>query len=65
VAQRAGEMIHEPVLALATGMFAGRLAAVTHAYPTWSYGVQLAAAQFFMTIGCRKARPTRGSASDR
>jgi pyruvate/2-oxoglutarate dehydrogenase complex dihydrolipoamide dehydrogenase (E3) component len=60
VAQRAGEMIHEPVLALATGMFTGRLAAATHAYPTWSYGVQLAAAQFFMTIGGRTARPARG-----
>jgi len=57
VAARAGEMIHEPALAMATGMFTGRLAAATHAYPTWSYGVQLAAAQFFMTIGGRTARP--------
>jgi pyruvate/2-oxoglutarate dehydrogenase complex dihydrolipoamide dehydrogenase (E3) component len=59
VAARAGEMIHEPVLAMATGMFTGRLAAATHAYPTWSSGVQLAAAQFFMTIGGRTARPAR------
>jgi pyruvate/2-oxoglutarate dehydrogenase complex dihydrolipoamide dehydrogenase (E3) component len=57
VAARAGEMIHEPALAMATGMFTGRLAAATHAYPTWSYGLQLAAAQFFMTIGGRSARP--------
>lgn len=57
VAERAGEMIHEPALAMATGMFAGRLATATHAYPTWSYGIQLAAAQFFMEIGGRVARP--------
>ncbi|MGH3737798.1 MAG: dihydrolipoyl dehydrogenase family protein [Micromonosporaceae bacterium] len=59
VAARAGEMIHEPALAMATGMFTGRLAAATHAYPTWSYGIQLAAAQFCMTIGGRKATPAR------
>jgi pyruvate/2-oxoglutarate dehydrogenase complex dihydrolipoamide dehydrogenase (E3) component len=59
VASRAGEMIHEPALAMATRMFAGRLAGTTHAYPTWSYGVQLAAAQFFMTIGGRTARSAR------
>jgi pyruvate/2-oxoglutarate dehydrogenase complex dihydrolipoamide dehydrogenase (E3) component len=57
VAARAGEMIHEPALAIATGMFTGRLAATTHAYPTWSYGLQLAAAQYFMTIDGRSARP--------
>lgn len=57
VAARAGEMIGEPALAMATGMFTGRLAATTHAYPTWSYGIQLAAAQFFMSIGGRTARP--------
>jgi pyruvate/2-oxoglutarate dehydrogenase complex dihydrolipoamide dehydrogenase (E3) component len=56
VAARAGELIHEPALAMATGMFTGRLAATTHAYPTWSYGVQLTAAQFFMTMGGRTAR---------
>lgn len=42
---------------MATGMFTGRLAATTHAYPTWSYAVQLTAAQFFMPIGGRRARP--------
>jgi len=61
VASRAGEMIHEPALAMATGMFTGRLAQATHAYPTWSYGTQLAAAQFFMTIGGRRARPAQPS----
>jgi pyruvate/2-oxoglutarate dehydrogenase complex dihydrolipoamide dehydrogenase (E3) component len=59
VAERGGEMIHEAALAMATGMFAGRLAATTHAYPTWSYAVQVAAAQFFMRIGGRRARPAR------
>ncbi len=59
VASRAGEMIHEPALAMATNMFTGRLAQVTHAYPTWSYGLQLTAAQFFHTIDGRRARPAR------
>jgi pyruvate/2-oxoglutarate dehydrogenase complex dihydrolipoamide dehydrogenase (E3) component len=56
VAARAGELIHEPALAMATGMFTGRLAAATHAYPTWSYGLQLAAGQFFMPIRGRTGR---------
>jgi pyruvate/2-oxoglutarate dehydrogenase complex dihydrolipoamide dehydrogenase (E3) component len=47
VAPRAGEMIHEVVLALASGMFPARLALATHAYPTWSMAVQQAAAQLF------------------
>jgi pyruvate/2-oxoglutarate dehydrogenase complex dihydrolipoamide dehydrogenase (E3) component len=59
VAGRGGEMIHEPALAMVTGMFAGRLAAATHAYPTWSYAVQLAAAQFVMELGGRTARPAQ------
>jgi hypothetical protein len=52
-------MIHEPALAMATGMFTGRLAATTHAYPTWSYGIQLAAAQFFTPVAGRRARPAK------
>lgn len=56
VAERAGELIHEPVLAMSTGMFTGRLAATTHAYPTWSMAVRQTAAQFFMTIDGRRAR---------
>jgi len=59
VASRAGEMIHEPALAMATNMFTGRLAQATHAYPTWSYGLQLVAAQFFQTAGGRRARAAR------
>lgn len=57
VAERAGEMIAEIALAMHTRMFAGRLAQATHAYPTWSSGVQLAAAQFVTEIGGRRARP--------
>jgi pyruvate/2-oxoglutarate dehydrogenase complex dihydrolipoamide dehydrogenase (E3) component len=59
VAARAGEMIHEPALAIRTGMFTGRLAQATHAYPTWSMAIQQAAAQFFGSYGGRTARPAR------
>ncbi|MGH3276198.1 MAG: FAD-dependent oxidoreductase, partial [Streptosporangiaceae bacterium] len=57
VAPRAGEMIHEPALAMRTGMFTGRLAQTVHAYPTWSLAIQQAAAQFFGQYGSRTARP--------
>jgi pyruvate/2-oxoglutarate dehydrogenase complex dihydrolipoamide dehydrogenase (E3) component len=59
VASRAGEMIHEPALAMRTGMFAGRLAQTVHAYPTWSIAIRQAAAQLFMKTGGREARPAR------
>jgi pyruvate/2-oxoglutarate dehydrogenase complex dihydrolipoamide dehydrogenase (E3) component len=59
VAARAGEMIHEPALAMRTGMFTGRLAQATHAYPTWSLAIQQAAAQFFGESGGRTARNAR------
>ncbi|WP_309117699.1 FAD-dependent oxidoreductase [Saccharothrix sp.] len=55
--RRAGELIHEPTLAMRTGMFTGRLAQTVHAYPTWSIAVQQAAAQFFDGYGGRTARP--------
>ena len=57
VAPRAGEMIQEVVLAMRTRAFAGRLAQASHAYPTWSNGVQKAAAQFFGEVEGRRARP--------
>jgi pyruvate/2-oxoglutarate dehydrogenase complex dihydrolipoamide dehydrogenase (E3) component len=57
VAARGGELIHEPALAMRTGMFTGRLAQTVHAYPTWSMAIQKAAAQFFMEIEGRRARP--------
>lgn len=56
-AERAGEMIHEPALAMHTGMFAGRLAQAVHAYPTWSLAIQQTAAQFVGGHGGRAARP--------
>jgi pyruvate/2-oxoglutarate dehydrogenase complex dihydrolipoamide dehydrogenase (E3) component len=59
VAARAGEMIHEPALAIRTGMFTGRLAQTVHAYPTWALAIQQAAAQFFGSYGHRTARPVR------
>ncbi|MGH9156286.1 MAG: NAD(P)/FAD-dependent oxidoreductase, partial [Acidimicrobiales bacterium] len=59
VACRAGEMIHEPALAMATNMFTGRLAQTVHAYPTWSIALRQAAAQFHMEIDGRSARPAR------
>ncbi|MEZ5167220.1 MAG: hypothetical protein R2695_12320 [Acidimicrobiales bacterium] len=60
VAPRAGEMIAEVALAVRVGAFTGRLAQTVHAYPTWSYAVQKAAAQFFGEIEGRTARPARG-----
>jgi pyruvate/2-oxoglutarate dehydrogenase complex dihydrolipoamide dehydrogenase (E3) component len=59
VAPRAGEMIHEIVLAMRTRMFPARVALTTHAYPTWSIAMQQAAAQFFIEVNGRRARPAR------
>ncbi len=59
VAPRGGELVHEAALAMRTGMFTGRLAQTVHAYPTWSVAVQQAAAQFFVEVGGRRARPAR------
>ncbi len=59
VAPRAGEMIHELAIAMRTQAFAGRLAQTVHAYPTWSYGIQKAAGQFFGEVEGRSARPAR------
>ena len=61
VAPRAGEMVHEVVLAMRTRMFTGRLAQTVHAYPTWSTAVRQAAAQFFLEVDGRRARPARRS----
>ena len=61
VAPRAGEMIHEPALAIRTGMFAGRLAQTVHAYPTWSVAIRMAAAQFVTTVNGRTVRPAESS----
>lgn len=59
VAPRAGEMIHEAVLAVRTGMFAGRIAQAVHAYPTWSTAMRQAAAQLVPAGGGPPARAPR------
>lgn len=59
VAERAGEMIAEVALAVRAGLFAGRLAQTSHAYPTWSVAVQQAAAQLFGEYAGRSARPAQ------
>jgi len=61
VGPTAGELIHEAALAMSTGMFTGRLAQTTHAYPSWSMAIQLAAAQFFTESQGHRARPARPS----
>ena len=60
VCSRGGELVHEAALAMKTGMFTGRLAQTSHAYPSWSVAVQQVAAQFFLEINGRRARPARG-----
>jgi hypothetical protein len=52
-------MIHEAALAMRTQMFAGRLAQTVHAYPTWSYGIQKTAGQFFGEVEGRTARSAK------
>ena len=59
VADRAGEMIHAPTMALRLGMFIGRLAQVTVPYPTYATAVQQAAGAFFQPVNGVTARPAR------
>jgi pyruvate/2-oxoglutarate dehydrogenase complex dihydrolipoamide dehydrogenase (E3) component len=59
VAERGGEMIHGPAQAMLTRSFTGRLAQLPYAYPTWSFGVQKCAGQFFQAIEGRTARPAK------
>jgi pyruvate/2-oxoglutarate dehydrogenase complex dihydrolipoamide dehydrogenase (E3) component len=60
-AERGGELVHEPALAMRTHMFTGRLAQAVHAYPTWSMAIRQAAAQFFLEINGRRARPAQSA----
>lgn len=62
VAPVGGELIHEAALAMRTNMFVGRLAQTVHAYPTWSVAIRQAAAQLFMDVGGRVARPAASPA---
>lgn len=59
VAERAGEMIAVPTLALRTGMLPARLALTVQAYPTWTLGIRQTAAQLFVQTDGRSARPAR------
>lgn len=59
VAPTGGDLVHEAALAVQTGMFVGRLAQTTHAYPTWAMAVQQAALQFFGPSAGLEARPAR------
>jgi pyruvate/2-oxoglutarate dehydrogenase complex dihydrolipoamide dehydrogenase (E3) component len=59
VAARGGEMIDGPTLAMRAKLFPARLALTSQAYPTWSMAVQKAAAQFFIELEGRTARPAR------
>ena len=63
VAARAGEMIHEPALAMRANLFTGRLAQLSHAYPTWSYGIQKTVGQFFGEVEGTRARAARPNPS--
>jgi pyruvate/2-oxoglutarate dehydrogenase complex dihydrolipoamide dehydrogenase (E3) component len=47
VGARAGELLHEAVVAMQAKSFTGRLAQAIHAYPSSSLAVQQAAAQLF------------------
>jgi len=55
----AGELITQGVLAMSTGMLAGRIAQSVHAYPTWSMSVRIAVAQLFGEFAGRGSRPAR------
>lgn len=65
VAERAGEMLQEIVLAMRSSMFPARLALTIHPYPTWSTAVQQAAAQFFGEYGGRRATPASADDAER
>ena len=59
VAPPAGEMIHEVALAVKQKVITGRLAQMTHAYPSWSLAIRETAAQFFFEYRGREARAAR------
>jgi pyruvate/2-oxoglutarate dehydrogenase complex dihydrolipoamide dehydrogenase (E3) component len=59
MAPRAGELVHEAVLAMRTAMFPAFLALAVHAYPTWSVAVQQAAGQLFTEVEGRSATAAR------
>ncbi len=60
VSPAAGEIIHELALAVKQHVITGRVAQMTHAYPSWSLAVRESAAQFFFEYKGREARAARG-----
>jgi pyruvate/2-oxoglutarate dehydrogenase complex dihydrolipoamide dehydrogenase (E3) component len=64
VAERAGELMGELALLVRLGAFTGRLVQTVHPYPSWSYGLAKAAAQFFTSVEGRTARPARAGRAD-
>lgn len=60
VAPTGGDVIHEVALAVKQKVITGRLAQMTHAYPSWSLAIRETAAQFFFEYKGREARPARG-----
>lgn len=63
IGEGAGELIHEFVIAMETGMFSGRLAQAVHAYPSISLGVQQVVAHLF-DVGRVTAGPMREELAD-
>jgi len=49
VASRAGEMIHEWIVALEHGLKVGDIAETIHVYPTYSIASMQAAAEIYLT----------------
>lgn len=61
MAPTGGDVVHELALAIKQHVITGRVAQMTHAYPSWSLAVRETAAQFFFEYKGRAARPARGS----
>lgn len=59
VAPSGGDLVHEVALAVKQKIITGRLAQMTHAYPSWSLALRETAAQFFFEYKGRVARPAR------
>jgi pyruvate/2-oxoglutarate dehydrogenase complex dihydrolipoamide dehydrogenase (E3) component len=61
IAPTGGEMVHQVALAIKQRVITGRLAQMTHAYPSWSLALRETAAQFFFEYKGREARAARPS----
>lgn len=61
VAPSGGDVVHELALAIKQHVITGRVAQMSHAYPSWSLAVRETAAQFFFEYKGRVARAARAS----